>query len=650
MLATPLYIDICFISETWLNDKIPSSLICPIGYNLLRRDRWNERPGGGVAILCRNDWNIKELDFQNNLECLWCEIQGMTNNKYYTAVIYHPPDPIYAESELLDHLSDSCEQILLSDLSAKIIIAGDINQLNINDLSKHHNLEQLVKKNTRGQRVLDVFLTNSPYLWKSPVVFAGLVRSDHLTVMITPKVLAKPEGKHVYFRDVREHRKIDMENKLKECDWSSVYNTSDVDYAVTVLNELIVSLFNECFPLIRVKVSSRDPLFMSPLVKHLCKIRNRRIRRGIIDESQERINKLIRDNQIRAVYDENSKYKYGTKGWWKTVNKITGRNTHSENISSLIDPDLINEYFQEINTDTQYTAPIPVSIPIGTHIPTVDVANVGKFMTKLKRTASGPDGLPHWLWRDFAKCLAPILTHVMNVSLKQQCVPMLWNLANISPIPKETSLSECNQLRPISLTNVIMRLFEKLVFKLEISSHIDTIIRNDQFAYKRRSNTTTALLTCQHYWLKWLEDEDVNFVRIISFDFSKAFDSVPHDIVCEKLKSTNINPYIINWIINFLMYRRQRVVVDGIVTEFVDINRGVPQGTVIGPFLFSLMVDDIKSLKPQDNLLIKFADDITVSAPVKMGGDTAIVEVNNIDNWAMENRMSLNLSKTWEWL
>ena len=62
--------------------------------------------------------------------------------------------------------------------------------------------------------------------------------------MITPKVLAKPERKHVYFRDVREHRKIDMENKLKECDWSSVYNTSDVDYAVTVLNELIVSLFN----------------------------------------------------------------------------------------------------------------------------------------------------------------------------------------------------------------------------------------------------------------------------------------------------------------------------------------------------------------------------------------------------------------------
>ena len=80
------------------------------------------------------------------------------------------------------------------------------------------------------------------------------------------------------------------------------------------------------------------------------------------------------------------------------------------------------------------------------------------------------------------------------------------------------------------------------------------------------------------------------------------------------------------------MHLRQRVVVDGIVTEFVDINRGVPQGVVLGPFLFSLIVNDIKPLEPKDNLLIKFADDITVGAPVKTGGKTAIAEAINIDN------------------
>jgi hypothetical protein len=98
--------------------------------------------------------------------------------------------------------------------------------------------------------------------------------------------------------------------------------------------------------------------------------------------------------------------------------------------------------------------------------------------------------------------LAPILTQVLNYLLKQQCVPLLWKLANISPIPKETPLSDCNQLRPISLTSIIMRLFEKLVLKLEILSHTKTITGNDQFAYKGVTNTTTALIKCEKkHWL-----------------------------------------------------------------------------------------------------------------------------------------------------
>jgi retron-type reverse transcriptase len=145
-----------------------------------------------------------------------------------------------------------------------------------------------------------------------------------------------------------------------------------------------------------------------------------------------------------------------------------------------------------------------------------------------------------------------------------------------------------------------------------------------------------------------LEDEEVDSVKVISFDFSKAFDSVPHDILCEKLKQTKLNPYIINWILDFLTKRKQRVVVDGIATDFLDINRGVPQGTVIGPFLFSLMVNDINLENPDRNLLTKFADDLTVSAPVTNTGDSAASEVRNIKGWASENRMDINMSKTWE--
>ena len=398
---------------------------------------------------------------------MWCEIQTK-NSKYHIGAVYYPPDPEYSKSEFLDHLSDSCEPILLTEPNARLIIAGDINQLRIQDLCNQHNLEQLVKKSTRGPRILDVFLTNCPHLWNQPTVFKGLVRSDHLAVMVTPRLQARPERKHVYFRDVRHHRKIVMENKLKVFDWSKVYSANDAEEAVLLLNQEVVLMFNESFPLIKIETSSRDPPYMSPLLKQLCKIRNKQISRGTNTELQERINKLIRDNQLRAVSNENKNYKQGAKCWWNTVNKITGRSIKSHNISSSIDPNIINTYFQSLNTDSQYTPPQLLTISQETRIPKVDIQTVETFMMKQKRTSPGPDGLPYWLWKNYAHYLALVLTKVLNLSLHEQHVPSQWKLANISPIQKESTLSDCSQLRPISLTNIIMRLFEKIIFREEI--------------------------------------------------------------------------------------------------------------------------------------------------------------------------------------
>ena len=110
-----------------------------------------------------------------------------------------------------------------------------------------------MKKPTRGTRILDIFLPNNPHIWKIPNVFRCLVRSDHSAVVVTPQPPAKPERKLVYFRDVRYHRKIKMENKLVVYDWSRIYdaNIDDVDEGVELLNETLCNMFNEYFPLIK---------------------------------------------------------------------------------------------------------------------------------------------------------------------------------------------------------------------------------------------------------------------------------------------------------------------------------------------------------------------------------------------------------------
>mgnify|MGYP002803377516 CR=1 FL=1 len=386
------------------------------------------------------------------------------NSEFYVAVVYHPPNSDYLASDLVDHLIDSCEYILSSDPNAKIIIAGDVNTLDISDLTRQQLLTQVVKKPTRGENILDVFLTNSPLLFKKPVLATSFVRSDHKAILIFPKSVVKPIRKTVYIRDTREQHKVKMELKLKSNDWNiNIEDCQDISSIVDDLNHKLWSMFDESFPLIKVKVSSRDPLHMTPLVKHLLKIRNKNIRNGSTDYIlQARINELIRTNQRNAVNNENQKQSMGTRAWWNTVNQITGNRYHASVGYILI---LIKSIFPDTNLDQQYSMPELVPIPEDIRVPTIDEETVLQFLLKQKRTASGPDKFPYWFWRDFAYYLAPVITKLFNQSLKNQVVPTSWKLADLTPIPKESPVTACTQLRPISITDIVRQLFEKIVFK-----------------------------------------------------------------------------------------------------------------------------------------------------------------------------------------
>ena len=185
------------MTETWLKSTIPSQVVCPDGFTVIRKDRPYGRQGVGVAVFSRHDWKLEILEeFSNPYECLWTKITT-SNSIFYLSAIYHPPSPEYHPDDLLDFLMDSCERLLSLAPNAKLIIAGDINQLAIKTLLNYHSLVQIVNLQTRD-------------FWSKAKTIKSLVRSDHLAVLLKPVVKAKAIRKTVEFRDLREHNKLKM--------------------------------------------------------------------------------------------------------------------------------------------------------------------------------------------------------------------------------------------------------------------------------------------------------------------------------------------------------------------------------------------------------------------------------------------------------
>ncbi|CAH3038499.1 unnamed protein product [Pocillopora meandrina] len=170
-------------------------------------------------------------------------------------------------------------------------------------------------------------MTNTPYLWDKVRVFKSAIRSNHNMVIVRHEYLLRLNV--AAFRDVREHRKIQMAHLLESHDWREVFSVTDCELKCDGLSNTLWTMFNECFPLISVRISSRDPPFISPLVKHLLKFRNRLLRRSkrLPVGLEDRINHLIRENQRHAVMQDSCMSGRGSRAWWSTVNTITGRGT-----------------------------------------------------------------------------------------------------------------------------------------------------------------------------------------------------------------------------------------------------------------------------------------------------------------------------------
>ena len=274
--------------------------------------------------------------------------------------------------------------------------------------------------------------------------------------------------------------------------------------------------------------------------------------------------------------------------------------------------------------------------------------NKNKLLKKMKKLktgkACGPDGISPYILNKCAELLCDPLFDIFQSSLDSEDVPLDWRLASISAIFKKGSRSDPLNYRPVSLTSVVSKLLESLI-RDEIMEHLEknNILTSAQHGFRNNRSCLTNMLQ----YLESLTNsyDSGNPVDVQYLDCEKAFDRVPHQRLLLKLESLGIRGTLLNWIRNFLTGRQHRVCLRGSSSSWLPVHSGVPQGTVLGPILFVLYINDlVENLESGVSL---FADDAKLYREVKDHSDVEALQrdLQRVEEWSRIWLLTFNINK-----
>jgi len=304
---------------------------------------------------------------------------------------------------------------------------------------------------------------------------------------------------------------------------------------------------------------------------------------------------------------------------------------------------LLNQFFRSVFVKDDNTA-LPIVNIRPTDKTNIEITTEGllKLLRDIKTSKScGPDKISGILLKTFAHIIAHTLTLIFKYSLSTHTLPDIWKCANIKPIYKKGDRSLPNNYRPVSLTCITCKLLEHI-----IASHMNTVLeQNDiltdcQHGFRRNRSCETQLVHAFND-LAFNHERGVK-TDVIILDFTKAFDSVNHRKLIFKLQSYGINIQVLNWVKAFLVDRKQIVMVDDKHSDTCEILSGVPQGSVLGPLLFLLYINDLpEQITSQCRL---FADDALL---YNTRENTSVLQddLNKLESWSHTWQLSFNSSK-----
>ena len=684
-------IDVVLICETLPKVQLASLPSVPViikGY-----DTYEDNTGRGVIILFKENLELQVINNITDLYSPALYVKVLNSSKpLHLAIVYRSPNITKEEDAKLN------KQLKLASKKLKnLTIFGDFNHPEINwqhmNCSKGEDhaattflhiiqelkLDQLTSEPTHFRpnckpSLIDLVLTNNKDIVNAPILLPPLGKSHHAAILNNISHQFEDSGPQIKVKkfQVSKGNYDAINEELGSVDWDSEIKEDNIDVntAWTKIANKIKELRDKHVPSIFVSsVKKKKPTVLNNSLLHLIREKRwyfKRYRKYRTETNHQKyclaraqVNKYLRHQKRNKELKIAKQMKQNTKAFYQY---IASKTTKKDSIPDLLKEDgtktkddaekseLLNCFFSSVftNENLNNMPTMEDRIPENSSIHTADVS-IEEMKALLKNLnpdkSPGTDEIHPRLLKECAASLAKPLKILFDKTMSTCQLPDEWKTAEIRPIyKKKGSKQDPSNYRPISLTSVVCKVFEKVV-KDQLCSHLinNNLLSSHQFGFVPGRNTKTQLLVTVKEWIKNLDNDiptDVAFM-----DFRKAFDAVPHQRLLYKLQKYGVKGHIHSWITNFLSDRTQYVKINNSSSQEKPVTSGVPQGSVLGPMLFIFYINDLPDICSVPTKI--YADDTKAYTCIRTNNDHASLQesIDQMYNWTQSWQLHFNASK-----
>lgn len=676
--------DIIVISETWLSKSVPDKDIHILGYNVSRTDR--PKKGGGVAIYSKTKFRTNVLLSESvckRFEMLALKIEVSKDCLLTVVGCYRPPSAL---SDTLESFAKCMAKLNYNE----VVIVGDFNWDWLKPISDDFkgycyemNLTQLLNAPTRPNlkymeksTLIDLVLTNAPHKYIATGIFVNDV-SDHCAIAAIRNIkVPKTKSRFLQKRNFKHLSEQGFLHDIYYCDWKRISLIPDVEMAWSFFREIFLSITNKHAPVRTYRIKGRENPWFSDELAKLIHERNQvwAMARRTNSESDWLKFRSLRNKCTHFTKKEKSDFYLASTTenlnnpfkFWKAIKSLNANCNYdlppcvtkgSEMVTDRAEMlNCFNDHFvssgslfETVSSSVNHTF-VDEDVRNGQSFAfsPFTVAEVHKALKGIDpKKAAGPDNLDPYLLNLTADVIAEPLTYLFNLTLELNVIPSVWKSAYVLPLLKGGEPSLLNNYRPISKLSVLAKVLETLVCNQMKEFLCDNnILSTFQSGFRKQHGTITAAMKVVNDLIDAM-DRKQHCVSLF-IDLSKAFDTVDHDIMLKRLVNIGLSNQAVSWFKDYLSDRTQCVQFDGKSSAVLTVQKGVPQGSVLGPLLFTIYINNVGKNVPKASFHF-YADDTVIyccAATLKKAFDELQTAFTMVQAQLYQLKLVLNTDKT----